>query len=129
MSRQKTESRQEKLDDGLTYTGFEFKGKWHKPLTGGSLKFLQRINSPLYTSNFENYPEIDILIEYLFATSATPKELGEAVSNWQEIQFEFANNYTVKDLSDPIISESIIRDIGNQNAAAVEVRHDETTKK
>lgn len=129
MSRPKSVSRQERLDDGQTYQGFEFKGKWHKPLTGGALKFLQRIGSPLYTSNFENYPDIDILLEYLFATCATPKELAEAAINWAEVQYEFASNYTVKELSDPIIAQSIVRDIGNQNAAAVEVKTSEHAKK
>lgn len=129
MKREKTPERQEKLDDGLTYDGFELNGIHHKPLTGGALKFLQRINSPLYTSNFENYPEIDIVLEYLFATSASPKELAEAARNWEDIQFEFANNYSVKDLSNPIIAQSIVRDIGNQNAASIEVREEPNEKK
>jgi hypothetical protein len=124
MARLKTDSRQKRLDDGQAYEGFDFKGIHHKPLTAAALKFLQRINSPLYTSNFENYPEVDIVLEYLFATSSTPKELGEAANKWDELQFEFANNYTVKDLSDPLIAESIVRDIGNQNAATIEVRTD-----
>jgi hypothetical protein len=124
----KTQNRQERLDDGQTYSGFEYKGKFHKPLTAAALKFLQRINSPLYTSDFKDYPEVDIVLEYLFATSATPQELCESVDRWDEVQFEFANNYTIKDLSNPIIAESIVRDIGNQNAATIEVRTDDQKK-
>lgn len=125
----KERTRQEMLDDGQTYTGFEFKGRKHKPLTGGALKFLQRIGSPLFTNEANGRTEIDIVIEYLFATSATIKELCDSVDNWEQISYQFADQYTVKELTDPIIMESIIRDIQNQTGASIEVESGDDKKK
>lgn len=122
MKREKSEDRELRLSDALTYNGFTFKGRKHRPLTAGALKFLQRINSPLYTTNIEGYSEIDIIIEYLFATSADAEELAFAIDNWKTVQFAFANDYTMKDLADPIIIESLNRDFNNQTAASIEVK-------
>jgi hypothetical protein len=124
MKKEKSEisERADKLNDGQMYTGFTYKGRKHRPLTAGALKFLQRIGSPLYTSDFEGYSEVDIIIEYLFATSADSEEMAYGIDNWKTVQFSFANDYTMKDLSDPIIVESMTRDIGNQTAASVEVK-------
>ncbi len=122
MKTEEKQNREEKLSDGQTYTGFTFKGRTHKPLTAGALKFLQRINSPLYTSQFEGYSEIDIIIEYLFATSADSEEMAYAIDNWKTVQFAFANDYTMKDLGNPIVAESMTRDITNQSAASIEVK-------
>lgn len=127
--REKSKSRQEKLSDGQTYTGFEFKGVKHRPLTGGALKFLQRINSALYTSDYENTSPVDIVVEFLYATSASARELCEAADNWNVLQYEFADGYTIQELSDPIIIDNLSRDLGNQRAASFEVVAEGDSKK
>ena len=128
MKREKSEDREQKLSDSTTYNGFTFKGRKHRPLTAGALKFLQRINSPLYTTEIEGYSEIDIIIEYLFATSADAQDLAYAIDNWNTVQFAFANDYTMKDLSDPIIIQSLNRDFNNQTAASIEVKDNNEKK-
>lgn len=129
MKKEKSDSRQAKLDDGQMYEGFEFKGRKHRPLTGGALKFLQRIGSALYDNNFEGCSELDVVLEYLYATSATPTEMCKAIDNWETVQFEFADQYTAKDLIDPIIIQSMMRDIANQTAATFEIETSEDSKK
>lgn len=124
----KTDIRTEKLNDGQINLGFELNGRKHKPLTGAGLKFLERIKSPIYTSDYKDYPELDIIVEYLFATSATPQELAEGAANWDVLQFTFAADYTVGDLTNPAIVKGIMRDITNQNAATVDVKAGEGKK-
>lgn len=122
-------TREQKLNDGMTYQGFELNGKFHKPLTAASMKFLQRINSPIYTAQYENYPEVDIILEYLYATSHDYKQLAEAPAKWDTLQFEYADQFNVADITKQEVVDNILRDIQNQRAANVEVRNDESEKK
>lgn len=125
----KRRSRQEKLNDGLTYNGFDLKGIHYNPLNGGSMKFLERIKSPIYTSEYEGYSEMDIVIEYLYATSHSWEELAKAPEKWDVLQFEYAASFHVSDITNPEILGHIVRDIENQNAASVTVRSEDTEKK
>lgn len=124
-------TRQEKLDDGQMYNGFDLKGVRHKPLTAGSYKFLQRIKSPIYTRDFVNADEMDIILQYLFATSTehNAETLNNAVSNWDIVVMEYADKFNIKEITDPKIIDCILRDIQNQDAACVEVREDADSEK
>lgn len=125
----KKRTRDDKLNDGQMYMGFELNGITHKPLTAASMKFLERINSPIYTSDYAGYSEMDVILEYLYATSHTFPELVKAIENWDIVQFEYADQFSVRDITDPKIVDCILRDIQNQNAANVEVRVDVNDEK
>lgn len=110
-------NRDEKVLNAVSTEGFTYKGVMYRALTPRGLLLLEKHKSPFYVGG----DVLKGLFDYLYVCSQDPKELVKIPTDkWDEIIFEFADNFNQEDLNELGRLTQEFNDL--QSATIVEVK-------